>query len=160
MLPVLLPVPRHLPVARRVTCWGWLVQNSESVGPGTASDDDSVTGGAVGEGGGAGEGGGGRALMGPEGFRTAFGEMLIPALRKFDPDIIFISAGFDGCMTDPLGGNMGLHEEDFKWLTQQITGVAHAEGAACKGGWWGFCANGRGRGGGGGSPLCGLLSLC
>ena len=95
-------------------------------------DNDAETkegGGVVGGGGEEGK----KRLAGPAGFRRAFTDHVLPALRKFDPEMIFISAGFDGCMTDPLGGNMGLHEEDFKFITREIVKAANAKGGACKG---------------------------
>jgi acetoin utilization deacetylase AcuC-like enzyme len=41
-------------------------------------------------------------LHGPGGFRTALADYVIPAVRRFRPEIIFISAGFDGLASDPL----------------------------------------------------------
>jgi acetoin utilization deacetylase AcuC-like enzyme len=43
--------------------------------------------------------------------------------------MIFVSAGFDAHREDDLG-NMGLVEDDYAWLTQQIRAVAkrHAKG--------------------------------
>lgn len=53
----------------------------------------------------------------------------LPALRAHQPEIIFISAGFDAHEQDPLGGLM-LIEEDYAWMTQQLMDVAqeHAKG--------------------------------
>ncbi len=62
-------------------------------------------------------------------FRRAWGETLLPALSDFSPDIIVISAGFDGHQADPLGG-LGLVEEDFSWLTTELCGIADQ---ACNG---------------------------
>ena len=39
----------------------------------------------------------------------------------------------DGPQTDPLGGNMGLHSEDFRHITRLIVGAANMKGGACKG---------------------------
>ena len=58
------------------------------------------------------------------GFRTAFEEAILPALKAFNPDIIFISAGFDGASTDPIGGQMGLKPIDFHWMAEKIQIVA------------------------------------
>jgi acetoin utilization deacetylase AcuC-like enzyme len=65
-----------------------------------------------------------RKPRGRNGFRTSFSEVIIPALRAFKPDIIFISAGFDGASTDPIGGQVGLKPEDFHWMTGLIKEVA------------------------------------
>jgi acetoin utilization deacetylase AcuC-like enzyme len=44
----------------------------------------------------------------------------MPALQAFDPELIIISAGFDGLATDPLGGKLGLSVEDYAWATRTI----------------------------------------
>ncbi|OGB61313.1 MAG: hypothetical protein A2Y94_10220 [Caldithrix sp. RBG_13_44_9] len=44
-------------------------------------------------------------------------------IKKFHPDFILISAGFDSHADDPLGG-LGLYEEDFGLLTTKICEVA------------------------------------
>ena len=49
------------------------------------------------------------------GFRNALEVVILPALRAFRPDILFISAGFDGSSSDPIGHQMGLRAEDFHW---------------------------------------------
>ncbi len=53
----------------------------------------------------------------------AFKEKLIPAMQNFKPELIFISAGFDGHKDDPLGG-FDLTDEDFRELTSIMQGVA------------------------------------
>lgn len=58
------------------------------------------------------------------GFRQAFTDQIIPALRSFGPELILISAGFDGHHDDPLA-TMELEAEDFAWATRQITAVAN-----------------------------------
>ncbi|MEO0613678.1 MAG: histone deacetylase family protein [Pseudomonadota bacterium] len=62
-------------------------------------------------------------------FRRAWGDTLLPALDRFAPDFIVISAGFDGHRADPLGG-LGLVEADFHWVTNELTALArtHADG--------------------------------
>ena len=37
-------------------------------------------------------------------YEKAFREIVLPALRDFDPDLLLISAGFDAWQDDPLGG--------------------------------------------------------
>ena len=53
----------------------------------------------------------------------------LPALEKFKPQLIFISAGFDAHTDDPLG-DIHLKEEDFTWVTNLIVAAArqHCEG--------------------------------
>ena len=57
-------------------------------------------------------------------FREVFAEIVMPALSQFDPDFIFISAGFDAHMADPLA-NLRLTEDDYGWATAEL--VRYAE---------------------------------
>ena len=41
------------------------------------------------------------------------------ALHNHQPDMIFVSAGFDAHTLDPLA-NLNLTTEDFRWITEQI----------------------------------------
>lgn len=56
-------------------------------------------------------------------IRQAFAEALFPALRKFQPEMILISAGFDSRIGDPLG-QFRLTDEDFAFLTTQLLDFA------------------------------------
>jgi acetoin utilization deacetylase AcuC-like enzyme len=47
----------------------------------------------------------------------------LPRLEAFQPEMIFISAGFDAHREDDLG-QLGLVEADYAWITQQIKDVA------------------------------------
>lgn len=40
-------------------------------------------------------------------------------LEEFQPQMVFISAGFDGHLEDDMG-NFGLVEADYKWITERI----------------------------------------
>lgn len=53
----------------------------------------------------------------------AFRELLLPALHKFQPDLILISAGFDSRIGDPLG-HFTLEDEDFADLTRLMLDAA------------------------------------
>ena len=44
---------------------------------------------------------------------------LLPAVRKFKPDAIFVSAGFDAHVDDPLAG-VRLTDDDFAWITAEV----------------------------------------
>lgn len=63
------------------------------------------------------------AGTGGEEFRRMVSEMWLPRLRKFKPEILFISAGFDAHYEDDLGG-MKLLEQDYRWVTEQIKQIA------------------------------------
>ncbi|KAL3787607.1 hypothetical protein ACHAW5_005995 [Stephanodiscus triporus] len=65
-------------------------------------------------------------------LRDAYRNNIIPSLMEFDPDLIFISAGFDAHRKDTMNfGYVGMIEEDYEWLTEQIVKVANS------------CCNGR-----------------
>ena len=59
---------------------------------------------------------------GPE-FRQALEDYILPAVRLFKPNIVFISAGFDAHVLDPLA-SLRLEEEDFEWATAELKKVA------------------------------------
>jgi acetoin utilization deacetylase AcuC-like enzyme len=61
--------------------------------------------------------------------RQAIEQMWLPRLDDFKPQMIFVSAGFDAHREDELG-QMGLVEDDYAWITQQLVAVAqrHAQG--------------------------------
>ena len=64
--------------------------------------------------------------------RDSYRKQILPNLLQFDPDIIFISAGFDGHKKDTMNyGYVGMVEEDYEWVTEQLIKVANT------------CCNGR-----------------
>ncbi|MBL8660807.1 MAG: histone deacetylase family protein [Rhodospirillales bacterium] len=67
-----------------------------------------------------------RPNSGSEEFRRAYGERILPALRKFKPDMILISAGFDAHIRDPLA-QLRVQTEDFVWLTQELMEIGAGE---------------------------------
>jgi acetoin utilization deacetylase AcuC-like enzyme len=56
-------------------------------------------------------------------FREAITHLWLPALDRFKPQIIFISAGFDAHMEDDISG-VSLVEADYRWVTEQICNIA------------------------------------
>ena len=56
-------------------------------------------------------------------FVTRFLITWLPALHKFKPDIIFISAGFDAHIEDDMS-QVSLVDEDYRWVTDQLKDVA------------------------------------
>ncbi|TYT23190.1 histone deacetylase family protein [Luteimonas viscosa] len=62
-------------------------------------------------------------------FRRAWREILLPALDGFAPQLLLISAGFDGDRRDPLA-QLALGPDDFGWLTGELSRLAarHAQG--------------------------------
>ncbi len=62
-------------------------------------------------------------------FRKAIKEHWLPALERFRPQFIFISAGFDAHVYDEMSG-LQLTEADYGWITGELLSIAkkHAEG--------------------------------
>jgi acetoin utilization deacetylase AcuC-like enzyme len=56
-------------------------------------------------------------------FRAAVTDHWLPALDRFQPELLFVSAGFDAHRADDMA-MLGLVEEDYTWVTQRIKDVA------------------------------------
>jgi len=73
-------------------------------------------------------------------------DLWLPALHAHRPQMIFVSAGFDGHREDDMGG-IGLVEADYAWITRQIMAVAkqYAQGriVSCLEGGYALSALGR-----------------
>ena len=52
-------------------------------------------------------------------MKTAFESFILPALYQQQPQMIFVSAGFDAHHADPLA-NLNFDEDDFAWATRQL----------------------------------------
>jgi len=64
--------------------------------------------------------------------RDTYRKKILPLLRDFDPDIIFVSAGFDAHKKDSMNfGYVGMVEDDYEWVTEQLVRLANT------------CCNGR-----------------
>ena len=57
-------------------------------------------------------------------FRRAIDAAWWPALERFQPELIIISAGFDAHADDPLA-YLELREDDYVWITERIREVAN-----------------------------------
>ncbi|NDP58988.1 MAG: histone deacetylase family protein, partial [Oxalobacteraceae bacterium] len=86
------------------------------------------------------------AFSGGEIVRQVVTEKWLPALHAHQPQMIFISAGFDAHREDDLG-QMGLLEEDYAWITKQVMLIArqYAQGriVSCLEGGYNLSALGR-----------------
>jgi acetoin utilization deacetylase AcuC-like enzyme len=62
-------------------------------------------------------------------FRKVVEDIWLPRLLEFQPQILFISAGFDAHREDEMG-SMGLVEADYEWVTRKLCEFAaeHCEG--------------------------------
>ena len=56
-------------------------------------------------------------------FRAAFENVILPQLRKFNPELLIVSAGFDAHYRDPLA-SLNLKADDFGWVTRKLMDVA------------------------------------
>jgi acetoin utilization deacetylase AcuC-like enzyme len=65
-----------------------------------------------------------RAGDGGAQFRAAVETAILPKMAAFHPDLVLISAGFDGHRRDPLA-NLNLVESDFAWVTARLMEIAH-----------------------------------
>ena len=61
-------------------------------------------------------------------FRQKMRNLVLPAVADFQPEMIFISAGFDAHRDDPLA-NLELVEDDFAWATAEICALADQSAA-------------------------------
>jgi acetoin utilization deacetylase AcuC-like enzyme len=58
-------------------------------------------------------------------FRKVWQEQGLRELQRFEPELIFISAGFDGHVLDPLA-QLQLEDADYAWITTEIRRAADA----------------------------------
>ena len=63
------------------------------------------------------------AYSGGAQFRDAVENAWLPALDRFEPQMLFVSAGFDAHRDDEMA-SLALSESDYAWVTQQIVDVA------------------------------------
>jgi acetoin utilization deacetylase AcuC-like enzyme len=66
---------------------------------------------------------------GDEGFYRCYDELILPAIRAFGPQLILVSAGYDGHWDDPLGP-LALSVAGYAALTQRLASLA---GELCDG---------------------------
>jgi acetoin utilization deacetylase AcuC-like enzyme len=74
------------------------------------------------------------AGSGDDDYVRAFEEMVEPALRRFEPDLLLVSAGFDAHRDDPLA-SMELTEVGFRELAQRCRDLAPRVAAVLEGGY-------------------------
>jgi acetoin utilization deacetylase AcuC-like enzyme len=79
-------------------------------------------------------------------IREIIEAMWMPRLEEFRPQMLFISAGFDGHREDDLG-QLGLVEADYEWITRRLKDLAdrHCKGriVSCLEGGYALSALGR-----------------
>ncbi len=62
-------------------------------------------------------------MMGDECVQQLYGEVVFPLIRRFEPQLILISAGFDAHWDDPLA-NIGLTLTGYHWLCKSLIDLA------------------------------------
>jgi acetoin utilization deacetylase AcuC-like enzyme len=73
-------------------------------------------------------------LSGDGEYRRAFADVVEPAIRAFEPDLLLVSAGFDAHLADPLA-NIQLDDAAFTWMAERSLGLAPRVGAVLEGGY-------------------------
>jgi len=63
---------------------------------------------------------------GDNNFRQIYTEVGLPILRRFQPQMILVSAGFDAHFNDPLG-DLNLSLETMHWLCQELIAIARTQ---------------------------------
>jgi acetoin utilization deacetylase AcuC-like enzyme len=74
------------------------------------------------------------AGSGDEEYARAWREQIGPSVRRFDPELLLVSAGFDAHRDDPLS-DMALTEEGFRELARKAATLAPRVGAVLEGGY-------------------------
>ena len=64
-------------------------------------------------------------MTGGREMQRAWGDIILPAVDDFAPELIIVSAGFDAHAADPLA-NLNWTEADFAWVTRAICEIASA----------------------------------
>lgn len=75
-----------------------------------------------------------RAGCGNEEYLTAFEEIVEPAVRGFEPEVLIVSAGFDAHADDPLA-MMEVTGYGFREMARRCTGLAPRVAAVLEGGY-------------------------
>ncbi len=74
------------------------------------------------------------ALSGDAEYERAFRQVVEPAVRAFDPELLLVSAGFDAHEADPLA-DLRLTDECFRWMAERVMNLAPRVGAVLEGGY-------------------------
>jgi acetoin utilization deacetylase AcuC-like enzyme len=74
------------------------------------------------------------AGSGDDDYEQAFDEVVEPAVRAFEPELVLVSAGFDAHTDDPLA-NMRVTEDGFRELARRSALLAPRSAAVLEGGY-------------------------
>jgi acetoin utilization deacetylase AcuC-like enzyme len=67
-------------------------------------------------------------------YLDAFDRVVEPAVQRFEPELLLVSAGFDAAAGDPLGG-MRVSEDGFRELARRCAGLSDRVAAVLEGGY-------------------------
>jgi acetoin utilization deacetylase AcuC-like enzyme len=74
------------------------------------------------------------AGSGDDDYQRVFDEVVEPAVRAFEPELVLVSAGFDAHRDDPLA-NMALTEDGFRELARRSAALGPSCAAVLEGGY-------------------------
>ena len=74
------------------------------------------------------------AFSGDGSYERAFAEIVEPAVRSFEPDLLLVSAGFDAHEADPMA-QMRVTEDGFRWMAECAATLAPRIAAVLEGGY-------------------------
>jgi acetoin utilization deacetylase AcuC-like enzyme len=74
------------------------------------------------------------ASSGDDDYFRAFDEIVAPAVERFEPDLLLVSAGFDAHEEDPLA-EMRVTDDGFRELSRRCAELAPRVGAVLEGGY-------------------------
>ena len=65
-----------------------------------------------------------QAGVGDNSFKMIYEEIVLPALRRFKPDLVLVSAGYDAHRDDPLA-NLNVSLTGFNWISRKLINLAN-----------------------------------
>ena len=74
------------------------------------------------------------AGSGDEEYLSAFNEVVVPAIERFGPDLVLVSAGFDAHADDPLA-QIRVTADGFRELSRRCAALAPRVAAVLEGGY-------------------------
>jgi acetoin utilization deacetylase AcuC-like enzyme len=74
------------------------------------------------------------AGSGDEEYLAAFDELVVPAIERFEPDLVLVSAGFDAHAEDPLA-QIRVTADGFRELSRRCAALAPRVAAVLEGGY-------------------------
>jgi acetoin utilization deacetylase AcuC-like enzyme len=75
-----------------------------------------------------------RAGSGDEEYFAAFADVVEPAVTRFEPELVLVSAGFDAHVSDPLS-DMHVSEDGFRELAKRCRALSDRVAAVLEGGY-------------------------